>query len=167
MSLFLKYFFLTITIGLSFYIIKDYSWAMPPEEISRGFLLLISPGILFTVYLIILLRAFLTPMKSVLIFFALLMFYLIALFYGYTALGLYVPILSGLGAYIVSFLFNLRGRPYIIVGLSIFSSIVGLILFLISLTSTKWSIGTYFGITICLWQLVVGIVCIHETEPTQ
>ncbi len=130
---------------------------------------LLTPGLLFSFFIVIIKRAGWTFWKLIFLFFVLLSLYSVCLMAGMYSYGIAVPFVGGIGAMAIRKLFDPTvrlldptGKDYLIFGFIAGTS--GLFLFFVLQYALQptWTVGKGFGFILSTWQLVFGTLWIKE-----
>jgi hypothetical protein len=166
-----NYILLGLVILGSFIAIYTYDSDQPYDE-SLDSLRLLTPGMLFSVFIIVVHRTSLTNAKLILLFFILVILYGVCFVAGLSSWGIGVPFVGGIGALIIRKLFyrsadllDAIGKDYLVFGFA--AGLVGLFLFVVLQYALQdlWTAGAGFGFVLATWQLVFGTLWIKEKRP--
>jgi hypothetical protein len=122
----------------------------------------LTPGILFSFFLIGLNQKKFNIQKAIIPFFILLIFYLCSLFSGIYSWGFTVPFTGGAGGLLIRGLFGRKANKYFLWGFV--AGLLGLILFYFLTCCAKLTYGLSFGTIILIWQITIGIVFINDSD---
>jgi hypothetical protein len=161
-------------LGLLLIIVVSF-WAISNVDISfdEGYddtydsVKLLAPGVLFSMYLIILRFEKITAKASLINFSILVIGYMAILFTSLSTWGLAVPIAGGVGGVLVNYVlhdtlkFDDGGmKNFFIMGC--LSGLSGLVIYY--LTKEFFNDGIGFGAIIIIWQLIIGILFIKQLK---
>jgi len=164
---------------LSFLMLKDFDiYPNGTYDKSLDLYRLFTPGVIFSIYLVVLHKSMFRIWKLIRFFILLLIGYFFSLFVGTITWGIAVPILGGMGALLVKWLFYNNGElldayhegklfdenGIILVCIGFLTSLLGLIFYYYSCKHfydyKLLTEGFGFGLIIGLWQLGIGVKCI-------
>lgn len=161
-----KYLGLLLIIVVSFWAIStvDISFDESYDD-TYDSVKLLSPGVLFSMYLIILRFKEIPAKASLTNFLILVIGYLVILFSSLSTWGFAVPIAGGVGGVLVNYVlhdtlsFEEGGiKSFFIMGC--LSGIIGVVIYY--LTKDFYNDGIGFGAIIIIWQLIIGIAFIMQ-----
>ena len=146
---------------LSFLSIRSYDfYPEGPYDRSLDNYRLLTPGVLFSIYIIFIERRNLSYRKLILFFFLLFALYYISLMTGCASWGVAVPLIGGVGAFLMRILFNRETEWYFTLGFA--AGLVGLALYY--LVQATWTSGFGFGLILISWQFIIGMLWIKQNE---
>jgi len=126
---------------------------------------LLTPGVLFSLYLVFVLRKNRSFWKLALFGFILFVMYCASLVTGMSSWGIAVPFAGGVGALLIKKLFynqaellDTNGKRYLSIGF--IAGFIGIGLFYLIIN--RWKVGVGFAAILILWQLAIGIVLIKQ-----
>lgn len=164
----INYLFLTVIVILSFLAVRSYD-LFPGgayDESLNKFRLSI-PGVLFSIYIIVLQRSIKKIGRLILYFCILLALYALVLGTCFASWGIAVPFAGGIGAYLIIRLFSpspeiydSTDTKYFLVGFG--TGLLGVTLFYIG--QDRWPAGVGFGLILIIWQSVIGFLWIDEVN---
>ena len=165
----MRYVGLIITVTLSFLAICQFEITFSqqdPEDILPAFWQTQLPGVIFSVYILILHARFLNIFGAILGILLLPSLYFISFYSGFISWGMGAPICGAIGSLIIGLLARYRTKAIIskatMLLIGFLSVIPGLILFYVLQPAITDGVG--FGFMICLWQLLVGLALIKKLE---
>ena len=145
-----------------------------PYDKSLDIFRLLTPGALFSLFIVIITRTGLTKLRLIFLFFALLTLYSICLIAGLTSWGIAVPFTGGFGALLIRKLFQWNanlldaiGKDYLVFGFA--TGLLGLFLFFVLqyVLQKYWTVGLGFSFILATWQIVFGILWIKDKRMIQ
>lgn len=165
-----NYVFLSFVVAGSFLAICTYDF-YPDEPYDRSLdsFRLLTPGVLFSVFIIVVQKSNWAIGKMVLFFFILLTLYSVCLIASLSSWGLAVPFFGGIGAWVIRKLFyqsatllDAKGKEYFVLGF--IAGLVGLFFFFARPYAFQdlWTSGMGFGFILGIWQIVFGILWLKE-----
>jgi hypothetical protein len=161
-----NYFLLILTITLSFLAICTFDfYPGEPYDKSLDNFRLFTPGVLYSLFIVILQRSNWALGKLILYFFILVIIYLASLIAGLSSWGVAVPFAGGFGAVVIKKLFyqnagvlDSTGGKYLMLGFA--AGLIGLCLYY--LLHDKWTDGVGFGFILVTWQLAFGLLWVKK-----
>jgi hypothetical protein len=170
-----NYLLLTIVIVCSFLSIYTFDfYADEPYDKSLDTFRLLTPGVLFSLFIVIITRKDLTILTLILRFFVLFALYSICLVAGLMSWGIAVPFAGGLGALSMrkllhwnAKLLDATGKDYLVFGFA--TGLLGLFLFFVLQYALQnyWTVGVGFGLILATWQIVFGTLLIKDKRIIQ
>jgi hypothetical protein len=168
------YFLLSLIIGSSFLALRNSGIQQGDPYTDLNILMLLTPGILYSSFIIFIQRHNWPIGKLILSFFCLLILYCVSIYVGLISWGMAVPFVGGIGAFIIRKLFY-KGREFLdSIGKDylIFCFAAGLggwflSFFLIQfILQDFWTtgLGMGMGVIVLIWQLVFGILWIRDKD---
>ncbi len=166
-----NYLLLILVVTFSFLSVCTFDfYPSEPYDKSLDIFRLITPGIFFSLYIVILQRQN-WQLKKLMIFFCLLLvLYYAVLIAGLSSWGVGVPFAGAIGALVIKKLFyqkiellDLNGTKYLLLGF--ITGLIGLCLYY--LVKDTWTDGVGFGLIIIIWQLGFGILWIKQTDSPE
>lgn len=155
--------FLILVVVLSAICIGLYDfYPKRPHSGYAGSLQLTGPGILFSFFITLLYRKHFPPLRLLLYFLILIVFYVLAVFCCMASWGSLVPVFGG-GGILISYLFERKTDVKQLISSPLFrrgclSSLAGLIMFYVLMNNAAPA-GPGFACITGLWQLAIGRAC--------
>jgi hypothetical protein len=167
-----NYILLSLITSCSFLAIHTFAF-YPDESYDKSldYLRLLTPGVLFSLFIIVIQRSIRRSWKLILLFFILLILYSVSILAGMSSWGIGVPFAGGIGAVVIWKLFyqNIElpgslGRDYFVFGF--IAGLAGVFLFytLQYMLKDFWVTGVGFGFILAIWQLVFGTLWIKQNR---
>jgi hypothetical protein len=170
-----NYILLSIVIVCSFLSIYTFDfYPDEPYDKSLDTFRLLTPGVLFSFFIVIITRTGLAILRLIFLFFILLTLYSISLIAGLTSWGIAVPFTGGISALLIRKLFQRNGKllhaigkDYLVFGFA--TGLFGLFLFFVLQYALQkyWTVGVGFGFILATWQIVFGTLWIKDQRMIQ